>query len=218
MPTHNNHGGEGSGRSIWEEPESHGPEEIDVAAGYEKSDIGVSGIVVFLTSLAVFVAVTGVLCYGIGKVINGQMTKDDGPTSKWSKTVEVRDLGNLPTSPDLQNRMATLTQQFPTPRLQTDDGYQEIADLHAKEDLLLDNYTWVDKSQGKVRIPIERAMELVAQAGLPVAPQVEKAPLLTGDSKPVVQTPLTNGFARTGYEQDQALAQKVENERPAQQK
>jgi len=59
---------------------------------------------------------------------------------------------------------------------------------------------------------------LIAQSGLPVAPQVDTAPLLTGDSKPVVQVPLTNGFARTGYEQDQALAQKVENERPEQQK
>jgi hypothetical protein len=43
--------------------------------------------------------------------------------------------------------------------------------LHAKEDLLLDNYSWVDQSQGKVRIPIERAMELIAKQGLPVAPQ-----------------------------------------------
>jgi hypothetical protein len=46
-------------------------------------------------------------------------------------------------------------------------------------------------------------MELIAQRGLPVAPAVEQAPLMTGDKKPVVAVPLTNGFARTGYEQDQ---------------
>jgi hypothetical protein len=97
-----------------------------------------------------------------------------------------------------------MTQSFPTPRLQTDDGNQDVADLHAREDLLLENYSWADQSQGKVRIPIERAMELIAQRGLPVAKAVEQAPLMTGDKKPVIAVPLTNGFARTGYELDQA--------------
>ncbi len=49
-------------------------------------------------------------------------------------------------------------------------------------------------------------MELIAQRGLPVAPAVEQAPLMTGDQKPVIAVPLTNGFARTGYEQDEAAA------------
>ena len=49
-----------------------------------------------------------------------------------------------------------------------------MADLHAREDLLLNNYSWVDQAQGKVRIPIERAMELIAQRGLPVAPARSK--------------------------------------------
>jgi len=39
---------------------------------------------------------------------------------------------------------------------------------------------------------------------LPVAPQLTEAPLLTGDSKPTVASPLTSGFARTGYELDTA--------------
>ena len=72
------------------------------------------------------------------------MNKEDGPNSKWTKTVDVRQLGNLPTNPEMQNKMAELTQQFPTPRVQTDDGNQDVADLHAREDLLLDNYSWVD--------------------------------------------------------------------------
>jgi len=128
----------------------------------------------------------------------------------------VRQLGNLPSSPELQNKIAALTQQFPTPRLQTDDGNQDITDLHLREDLLLDHYTWVDRAQGKVRIPVERAMELLAQSGLPVAPAVVQAPLMTGESKPVVRYPLTNGFARTGYEQDQAQDAAAAAQRPEQ--
>jgi hypothetical protein len=195
--------------------DSHGPDEIDASAGYEQADVRVTGIVVFLTALGIFVAVTGALCYGIGMLINAHMAKDDGPTTKWQqgRTVDVRGLGNLANNPALQNKMAQLTQQFPTPRLQTDDGNQEIADLHAREDLLLNNYSWADRSQGKVRIPIDRAIELLAQRGLPVAPAVTEAPQMTGEAKPMVAVPLTNGFARTGYEHDRAIAESLESAR-----
>jgi hypothetical protein len=196
----------------------HEPEEIDASAGYEQSDVRVTGIIVFLTALATFVAVTGVLCYGIGKIINAHMDKEDGPNTKWTKTADIRQLGNLPSSPAMQNKVAQLTQQFPTPRLQLDDGYQEIADLHAREDLLLNNYSWADQAHGKVRIPIDKAMELLAERGLPVAPAVEQAPLMAGDAKPVVAAPLTNGFARTGYEHDLATAEAVEEVREKPQK
>jgi hypothetical protein len=192
---------------------SHGPDEIDASAGFEQSDIRVTGIVVFLTALGIFVVVSAVLCYGIGKVINAHMDKEDGPNTKWTKTADIRQLGNLPNSPAMQNSVAQLTQQFPTPRLQLDDGNQEIADLHAKEDLLLNNYSWVDRSQGKVRIPIDEAMALIAQRGLPVAPAMETAPLMAGDTKPVLETPLTDGFARTGYEHDLAIAEALEARR-----
>jgi hypothetical protein len=192
------------------------PDEIDLSAGYEQADVRVTGIVVFLTSLAIFVAVTGLLCYGIGAIFNAHMLKEDGPNSKWTKTADIRQLGNLANNPAMQNKVAALTQQFPTPRLQTDDGYQEIADLHAREDLLLNNYSWADGPQGsprRVRIPIDKAIELLAQRGLPVAPAVEPAALLTGDVKPVATAPLTNGFARTGYEQELAQSAVIEGAR-----
>ena len=194
MHTHNEHSHGG-----------HEPEKIDTSAGYEKSDVGITGILVFIMSLGIFVVVTAVLCYGIGKVINARMNREDGPNSKWTQTVDVRQLGNLPSNPELQNKVAELTHTFPTPRLLEDDGNQDVAELHAREDILLDNYSWVDRSKGKVRIPIERAMELIAQRGLPVAPATQSAPLMMGDSKPdTVTIPLTSGFARTGYEQDLA--------------
>lgn len=184
--------------------EYHDPKEthVDPTLGYEGTDVRVSGVIVFLTALAIFVAVTGVLCIGIGKVINTQMAKADGKTTKWNHPVDVRGLGNLASSPQLQSEFAKLAQRFPTPRLQTDDGYQEIADMHAKEDLLLENYSYVDQGKGTVRIPIERAMELIAQRGLPVAPASAEAKPLAKATLPVVKAPLTDGFARTGYEQD----------------
>ena len=185
--------------------EYHEPKEtkVDASLGYEETDVRVSGVVVFLTALGIFVAVTGVLCVGIGKVINHELAKADGPVTKWNHPVDVRQLGNLASSPELQQQFAKLASRFPTPRLQTYDGYQEITDMHAKEDLLLENYSWVDQSKGTVRIPIERAMELVAERGLPVAPAATEAPLMAEDSVPVVKAPLTDGFTRTGFEQDQ---------------
>ncbi|HEY1767992.1 MAG TPA: hypothetical protein VGG26_10065 [Terracidiphilus sp.] len=196
MPTHN-------GNS----PHLHKNDQVDASLGYEPTDVKMTGILVFIVSMAIFVVVTAVLCYGIGKVFNARMNREDGPNSKWTQTVDVRQLGNLPSSPALQNKMAEITQSFPAPRLQLDDGNQDIADLHARENLLLDNYTWIDQSKGTVRIPIERAMEILAEKGLPVAPAAETGPLMTGDSRPAVTMPLTDGFAPTSYEQDQAATQ-----------
>jgi hypothetical protein len=185
------------------------PDKIDASQGFEPSDVREGGIVIFLVALAVLVAVIGALSYGIGKVINAHLKSEDGAPNKWTQTVDVQQLGNMPSNPELQNKVAEITQTFPTPRVQTDNGNQDIVTLHAREDILLDNYTWVDRSKGTVRIPIERAMELVAQRGLPVAPAVKTAPLMTGDAEPVVQVPLTSGFARTAYEEEQEMAREL---------
>lgn len=193
MSTHNPH--EGSG---------HNPEEIDTSKGFEQSDVRTTGIVVFLMALLVFVGVAGILVYGIGKLINAELNREDGPTNKWSAEVNIRELGNMPANPEMQQKVEQLTEKFPTPRVQLDDGNQDVAALHQREDLLLDHYTWADRSQGKVRIPIDRAMAIVAQRGLPVAPAVQGQKLMAGDSVPTVTAPLTSGFARTGYEQEQA--------------
>src|SRR5271163_1514681 len=175
MPSHN---------SPFEPHEEKEPVKVDASLGYEGTDVKVSGIVVFLTALGIFVVVTAVLCIGIGKVINSELAKADGPVTKWNHPVDVRKLCNLASSPELQKQFAQLAQRFPTPRLQTDDGYQEITDMHAREDLLLENYSWADQGKGTVRIPIERAMELLAQRGLQVVPQTTEtqAPVLAEDN------------------------------------
>jgi hypothetical protein len=172
--------------------------------GYEVTDVNVNGIVVFLASLAAFVGVFFIFCFGMGKVINTAIIKSDGPSNKWNQ------IGPQPRGKreDLtsnavmeQQQLNQMVQRFPTPRLQTDDGNEEIAEMHAREDLLLDYYSWVDRSSGKVRIPISRAMQLIAQHGLPVAADERTETLLAGDKAPVVAVPLTDGFARTGFEQ-----------------
>ena len=172
--------------------------------GYEVTDVNVNGIVVFLASLGAFVGVFFIFCFGMGKVINTAIIKSDGPSNKWNQ------IGSQPRGKreDLtsnavmeQQQLNQMVQRFPTPRLQTDDGNEEIAEMHAREDLLLDYYSWVDRSSGKVRIPIARAMQLIAQHGLPVAADEQTETLLAGDKAPVVVVPLTDGFARTGFEQ-----------------
>ncbi|MEQ9318946.1 MAG: hypothetical protein RIF41_07280 [Polyangiaceae bacterium] len=42
-----------------------------------------------------------------------------------------------------------------------------LAILRAEEQLRLHHYAWLDRGEGVVQIPIERAMDLVAERGLP---------------------------------------------------
>lgn len=211
MPSHNppgkNEQPENGGRLPEHIPGGREPEAVDISAGYEASDVKITGIIVFLVALGIFVAVTALLCYGIGAAINAHLNAEDGPTSKWSKTVDIRQLGNMPSNPAMQNKVASLMKTFPTPRVQVDDGNEDLAELHERENLLLDHYSWVDQSKGKVRIPIERAMQIIARQGLPVAPAAQSAPLMTGDVRPVVTAPLTNGFSPTAYEQEMPTVQ-----------
>ena len=60
----------------------------------------------------------------------------------------------------------------PAPRLETANG-QVLAEVHARENLLLDHYAWIDQNAGVVRIPIDQALQLLVQRGLPTAPQSE---------------------------------------------
>ena len=44
---------------------------------------------------------------------------------------------------------------------------EELAAHHAVERLFLDAYQWIDEDAGIARIPIERAMAILAEQGLP---------------------------------------------------
>jgi len=60
----------------------------------------------------------------------------------------------------------------PEPRLQT-HPIRDLRDLRATEDAVLNSYGWVDRPAGIVRLPIARAMELLAERGLPAETAAE---------------------------------------------
>jgi hypothetical protein len=192
----------------------------DEQPGYETSDVNVSGIVVFLAGLCGFVLIFFVFCYGMGKVINSALLKSDGPLTKWNQLSSFAGAAttggkrqDLATDPEMQQKaLEQLTTTFPTPRLDIDDGDQATADLHAREDLLLDHYSSSPDQPGRVRIPVEVAMQLIVKRGLPLAAQSSAATTQVAEAaRPELQAPLTTGFARTGYELDvmEARAQKM---------
>ena len=190
--------------------------------GYELQDVNVGGIATFVAGLSGFVLIFYFFCFFMGKVINHELVKQDGPVDQWHTASNA--LGATPHGEkreDLtsnyefeQRQLGQVAKNFPMPQLQTDDGNQDTADMHAKEDLLLGNYSTAnDLPAGAVRIPIERAMELVVSRGLPKPSYaVTAAPLMAGETKPVVTVPLTSGFARTGYELQTIQAREQKNE------
>ena len=66
----------------------------------------------------------------------------------------------------------------------------DLKDLRAYEDWKLDHYSWADRQNGIVEIPIDRAMEIIAARGIP--PQKTPADLKL--------SPPTAGTRRTGFE------------------
>ena len=149
----------------------HGVRDAD-SPGYETTDVNVNGVAVFLAGLFGSVLIFFVFCFVLGKVINGALEKEDGPANRWNqlsvfagaeKTGKRQDLAS---NPEMQQKqLEQMVDQFPTPRLDIDDGEQSTADLHAREDLLLDHYSVSTEENGAIRIPIARAMELIAQRG-----------------------------------------------------
>jgi hypothetical protein len=74
----------------------------------------------------------------------------------------------------------------PLPRLQV-HPVRHWKDFEAVERERLDSYGWMDRSSGAVHIPIDRAMELIAQRGigpLPAAPMAVPAAQTQGTAKP----------------------------------
>src|SRR5262249_58533171 len=57
----------------------------------------------------------------------------------------------------------------PEPRLQVSPA-QDLREMRASEDARLNTYGWADQTAGVVHIPVEQAMQILAQRGLPVDP------------------------------------------------
>src|ERR1700756_5270178 len=58
-----------------------------------------------------------------------------------------------------------LTVEPPQPRLQTDPS-EDLTKFLVDEDRRLNTYYWIDKQKGIVHIPIERAMQKLAEEGI----------------------------------------------------
>ena len=113
---------------------------------HEESDVNIRAILGFGAGLIVVAAVVHLLIY----VLFGYFNSRDG----------VQSPAEYPLAAAQGQR------EPPEPRLQTNPR-QDLADLRAKEDELLDSYGWVDKNAGVVRIPIDTAMKLTLERGLP---------------------------------------------------
>ena len=65
------------------------------------------------------------------------------------------------------------TKMFPQPQLQK-TPIPDLKAIRAEEDKLLNGYAWVDQPKGVVRIPVDRAIEVLARRGLPTRSEVAK--------------------------------------------
>jgi len=78
-------------------------------------------------------------------------------------------------NPDTRTVAPGEVTKFPEPRLETNER-MEINDFRLQEENTLHRYGWVDQQAGVVHIPIDRAMQLLVQRGLPTRPQAGAAP------------------------------------------
>jgi len=89
--------------------------------------------------------------------------------------------------------VAATRPRFPEPRLQVAPRV-DLAAWRAREDVVLHSYGWIDRKAGVVRIPIERAMDLIAGRGLPVrgqpnAPKPPRTSLDMQQARPLQREP-----------------------------
>lgn len=132
--------------------------------GYERQDIGVSGVLYFLLGLAVAGLFVYFVVNGIYSYLEKKSEANQAPVSPL--------VTNAPTdtrklSSDYKDY---LQQNFPSPQLEIDERGQ-LDKIRTDEAETLSTYDWVDQKAGTVRIPIDRAMDLIAQRGLPVHAQ-----------------------------------------------
>jgi hypothetical protein len=113
---------------------------------HETTDATTGPIFRFVVGLAVFVAAAMVVMAILFSYFTERATISDTSVSPLAKEA----LPPPVSGPQLQ----------PNPTV-------DLEKLHHDEDALLKSYGWVDQREGLVHIPIERAIELMAERGLP---------------------------------------------------
>ena len=129
----------------------HGDQRRDLPTGYELSDLKPGYIALF--GIGVVIAV------GLAVVIT-------------SLFVHYRELQHARQETPVP-RLARERESMPEPRLQV-DAPNELRQMRAAEEAALNSYGWVDKEAGVVKIPVDRAMEVLAKKGLPARKQEAK--------------------------------------------
>jgi hypothetical protein len=122
-------------------------------AGYEKKDINVRRVFVFGLLLVALIGTVGI---GITLLIF-KGTADRGSNASVSPLYQQQELP-------------------PAPRLQA-EPVKDLNQLRATEDRILNSYGWVDRANGVVRIPIDRAIDLIVTNGLPPKPEAGAKPI-----------------------------------------
>jgi hypothetical protein len=64
---------------------------------------------------------------------------------------------------------SNVSREPPAPRLQ-DAPISDLKQMRDAENQILGTYAWVDREHGIVRLPIDRAIDVLAQRGLPSSP------------------------------------------------
>jgi|ERR1700683_1220076 len=129
--------------------------------GYERQDLQPSSILYFLLTIVVATAV----CIG---VLRGVFVYLDH-REKASQPAVNPLITNVPE--DTRHIAPGYPQSaFPSPKLEEDERGQLNGIIINKENELY-SYGWVDEKAGTMHIPIDRAMELLVERGLPVRPQ-----------------------------------------------
>ena len=142
-----------SGKAAADDPFGHG--------NYEHQDLGPSGIVYFLVTLLVVTALCMVGLKGLYAFLDHRVRETQPAVNPLASNVPKDTLHIRPGYPQTA---------FPSPRLEEDERGQ-LTSIRQTEDDELYSYGWVDEKAGTVRIPIDRAMDLLVQRGLPVRPQ-----------------------------------------------
>jgi hypothetical protein len=145
-----------------------------VEAGFESEDLRSRSIIGFLLGLAAMCVVVFLLLRGLYSFLDADVRAHQPPLGPLAPatSADTRDLNKTEVK-------AEIKQVFPDPRLEVDER-SELKNILLEQQQELNSYGWVDEKAGVARIPIERAMQLVAQRGLPTTPKAGVAPAAAG--------------------------------------
>ena len=140
---------------------------------FERRDIGASGVLYFMAGLAVAAVIIHFVIAGMYKYLEHH-AEAQGRAISPLVTSTVRDTRTLPpqfkTDQEGADYEKYLQKNFPEPQLEIDER-TELNKVRLSEEDRLSTYDYIDKDAGTVRIPIDRAMDLLVQRGLPTRTQ-----------------------------------------------